>query len=416
VTEQVVARRTAEDLAVQLERALVGEYAARQAAEAANRAKDSFLATVSHEIRTPLTAMLGWTRMLIDGKVSAAKREHALAVIERNAVAQTHLVDDLLDVSRIIAGNMRVQFAEVALVPLIEAAIDTVRPALDAKGLELRASLGAVTFPVLGDAIRLQQVIWNLLVNAVKFTPRGGLIRVTLTSDDSRVEVRVDDNGRGISADFLPKIFDRFEQAATGSHQSQSGLGLGLAISRHLVELHRGHLEAHSEGEGRGASFVLSLPVAAVREAPPLQSSALCSEPRPGGAGDLEGLRVLVVDDEESARDRISSLLSGHGAVAIAVQNVAEALDALVQYRPDVVVSDIGLPGEDGYSFIRRARSLSPASGSETPAAALTSHASEEDRARALVAGFQAHLSKSVSPAQIVATVAELARLARKLR
>jgi signal transduction histidine kinase/CheY-like chemotaxis protein len=414
VTEQVRAQQEAEDLTVQLERAVVSEHAARQAAEMANQAKDEFLAIVSHELRTPLTAMLGWARMLISGKVAPARRDHALAVIERNAVAQARLIDDLLDVSRIIAGNMRLHFTEFGIAPVVEAAIDSVRPALEAKGIELHLRLGLVPAPVMGDPNRLQQVIWNLLVNAVKFTHDGGRVDVTLLSEGAFVEVRVVDNGRGMRADFLPRVFDRFKQAETGRSRSQGGLGLGLAISRHLVELHHGRLEAFSEGEGRGSSFVLTLPLSL----PPAGDQGAGTTGRPSFADidELEGLRVLVVDDEEAVHARVSAVLSEHGVILIAMQNAADAFDALVQYRPDVMISDIAMPVEDGYSFIRRVRRLPPESGSATPAAAFTSYASAEDRAQALAAGYQMHIPKPAQAAELVAAVASLARIARAMK
>jgi len=390
------------------------EHAARQIAEVANRAKDDFLATVSHELRTPLTAILGWARMLIDGKISPTRREHALNVIERNAVAQARLIDDLLDVSRIIAGYMRLHLTEVDIVRVLESAIDSVRPALDAKGIDLHTRFGPVGSHVLGDPTRLQQVIWNLLVNAAKFTHTGGRVEVVLSSAASLVELRVIDNGRGIPVDFLPRVFDRFKQAETGSGRSQGGLGLGLAISRHLVELHRGSLEAHSEGEGRGASFVLTLPLAPV-PAPWVPGSSRDGAPSSADIDELEGLRVLVLDDEEQARERVVSILSKCGAILIDVQNAADALEALVQYRPDVLISDIAMPVEDGYSFIRRVRRLPPESGAGTPAAALTVFASAEDRAQALEAGYQIHLAKPAHPGELVAAVASLARIARSM-
>lgn len=399
----------------ELERAAIREHTARQTAEVAKQAKDDFLATVSHELRTPLTAILGWARMLIDGKVSPPKRDHALTVIERNAVAQAHLIDDLLDVSRITAGNLRLQLLAVDLARVLEAAIDSVRPALDAKGIALHIERAAIKSPVMGDPNRLQQVIWNLLVNAAKFTPKGGRVQVELTCGESQVELRVDDNGRGISAELLPQVFDRFKQADTGNCRSLGGLGLGLAISRHLVELHRGRLDAYSEGEGRGSSFVLTLPLAPALESPIL-ASTLGEAPSLEDLKELEGLRVLIVDDEEHASERLASFLAGNGAIPIAVHNAADAVEALVQYRPDVVLSDIAMPGEDGYSFIRRVRRLSPEQGAGTPAAALTVFTSAEDRSQALIAGYQMHIPKPVEPAKLVAIVANLARIARSMK
>jgi CheY-like chemotaxis protein/anti-sigma regulatory factor (Ser/Thr protein kinase) len=318
-------------------------------------------------------------------------------------------------VSRIIAGNMRLHFAAVDIARVVESAIDSVRPALDAKSIELHTAMGPVMSSVVGDPNRLQQVVWNLLVNAAKFTHKGGRVQVTLKCHTVHVELRIDDNGRGISADFLPRVFDRFRQAETGHSRSPGGLGLGLAISRHLVELHRGSLDAYSEGEGRGSSFVLTLPLAPVVKAP-IPRSTTSGEPDFEDRKELEGLRVLVVDDEQDARERTTSILSEHGAIPIAVQNVVDALEALAQYRPDVVVSDIGMPGEDGYSFIRRVRLLPAERGAGTPAAALTAYTSAEDRTQALVAGYQMHIPKPVDPAQLVATVANLARIARSMK
>ncbi|MEO5731014.1 MAG: ATP-binding protein, partial [Byssovorax sp.] len=265
------------------------------------------------------------------------------------------------------------------------------------------------------DPNRLQQVVWNLVVNAAKFTHKGGRVQVTLRCHVGHVELRVDDNGRGISAEFLPRVFDRFRQAETGHNRSQGGLGLGLAISRHLVELHRGTLTAHSEGEGRGSSFVLTLPLAPVVKGPVLGFTR-GGEPSVDDRKELEGLRVLVVDDERDARERTTTILLEHGAIPIAVHNVADALDALALYRPDVMVSDIGMPGEDGYSFIRRVRLLPTEHGAGTPAAALTAYTSAEDRTQALVAGYQMHIPKPVQSAQLVATVASLARIARSMK
>ena len=392
------------------------EQAARQAAEVANRAKDEFLATVSHELRTPLTAMLGWARMLMTGKVPSSRYEHALRVIERNAVAQARLIDDLLDVSRITAGNMRLNRTAVDLVKLVESAIDSVKPVIDAKSIELDSALGPMTSTIVGDPNRLQQVVWNLLVNAAKFTHKGGHIQVTLECADSWVELRVDDDGQGISADFLAQVFERFKQADQDESRSpQGGLGLGLAISRHLVELHGGSLLARSDGLGCGSSFSLKLPLTA---SPDLSTS----HTSPGGetsfedARELEGLHVLVVDDEADTRAFLMTILADCGAIPLEASSAAEALDVLAEHRPDVLVSDIGMPGENGYSLIRRARLLPLENGAGIPAAALTAYTSDEDRSQALVAGYQMHLPKPVDPAELVAVVASLARIARSIK
>jgi signal transduction histidine kinase/CheY-like chemotaxis protein len=392
------------------------EQAARQAAEVANRAKDEFLATVSHELRTPLTAMLGWARMLMTGKVPSSRYEHALRVIERNAVAQARLIEDLLDVSRITAGNMRIHRTAVDLVKLVESAMDSIKPVIDAKSIELHSALGPVTSTIMGDPNRLQQVIWNLLVNAAKFTHKGGHIQVTLECADSAAELRVDDDGQGISAEFLAQVFDRFKQADQGGNRShQGGLGLGLAISRHLVELHGGSLHARSDGPGCGSSFSLKLPLTASPDLAASRSS-------PGGetsfedARELEGLRVLVVDDEADTREFLMTVLADCGAIPLEASSAAEALEVLAEHRPDVLISDIGMPGEDGYSLIRRARLLPLENGAGIPAAALTAYTSDEDRSQALVAGYQMHLPKPVDPAELVAVVASLARIARSIK
>ena len=377
-------------------------------AQRVNRVKDEFLATLSHELRTPLTAVLGWARLLRMGKLDEAARARAVEIIERNAEAQAQLIEDLLDVSRIISGKFRVEVCPVDLAAVIGAAIEAVRLAAEAKGIQLAARLESVP-PLSGDPTRLQQVVWNLLSNAIKFTPKGGRVEVRVARIDSQVEIEVTDDGQGVSAEFLPYVFDRFRQADGTSTRAHNGLGLGLAIVRHLVELHGGSVRAHSEGEGRGATFAVRLPVAAVRPRPFEDGRA--EPPRGATAAGLRilgGLRVLVVDDETDARELVAAVLTEAGATVIVACSVAEAIAAVELCRPDVIVSDIGMPGEDGYSLIRRLRAMERSIG-RIPAAALTAYASVQDRTRALLAGYTSHLPKPIEPAELTAVVANLA-------
>ncbi|AKT39693.1 two-component hybrid sensor and regulator [Chondromyces crocatus] len=376
----------------------------RARAEEANRAKDEFLAMVSHELRTPLNAILGWIRMLQLGALSSDKRARALDIVERNAHNQLALIEDLLDVSRIISGKLRLGVQEVDPVKIVESAIDAVRPAADAKEIRLRSEISA-TGAIPADPDRLLQVASNLLTNAVKFTPRGGRVEVALSRVDDAVELSVLDTGRGIAPDFLPHVFERFRQAESGQVPPQGGLGLGLAIVRHIVELHGGTIEAFSEGEGHGARFTVRLPVAL----PPAQDEA---PPSPGALEDLrvrcdlQGIHALVVDDAQDARDLIASILEACGARVTTAPSAVEGLEALRTTRPDLLISDIGMPGQSGYDLISRVRTLLPADGGRTPAVALTAHAHMEDRTRALVAGFQTHVPKPIDPTELVLVVA----------
>ena len=374
-------------------------------AQRVNRVKDEFLATLSHELRTPLNAILGWARLLRMGKLEDGARARALETIERNALSQAQLIEDLLDVSRIISGKFRVEVRTVDMPAVTEAAVEAVRLAAEAKAIALVARIEPVP-KLAGDPTRLQQVVWNLLSNAIKFTPKAGRVEVRLASVESHVELSVTDNGQGIGADFLPYVFDRFRQADGTTTRAHSGLGLGLAIVRHLVELHGGSVRASSDGEGRGSAFVVRLPVAAVRP-------KSVDEPRGDGApGDLStplvGLRVLVVDDETDARELVAAVLTGSGARVTAVGSVREAIEVIQKNRPDVLVSDIGMPSEDGYALIRRIRAMEKTVG-RIPAAALTAYASVQDRTRALLAGYSSHLPKPIEPAELTAVVANLA-------
>ena len=399
------------------EQLLLREQAARAEAEAANRAKDEFLATVSHELRTPLNAILGWARMLRTTRLNEATIARALETIERNAKAQAQLIEDLLDVSRIISGKLRLDVRSVDVVTLIEAAMDSVRPAADAKGIQLQAVLDPRAGPVSGDPDRLQQVVWNLLSNAIKFTLKEGRVQVRLERINSHIEITVSDTGKGINPDFLPFVFDRFRQADGTITRAYGGLGLGLAIVRHLVELHGGSVHAYSAGEGHGATFTVRLPVMIVRDLDRFPSEA--KERRHPTAGyeapfecppELKGLRVLLVDDDADVPQLLTEVLSQCGAEVTAVTSAAEAIDMFQRMKPDILVSDIEMPGEDGYSLIRKVRAMEAESGGRIPYIALTAHARIQDRLRALSAGFDAHVAKPVEPAELVTVIASVVR------
>jgi PAS domain S-box-containing protein len=383
-------------------------------AEIANRAKDEFLATLSHELRTPLNALVGWTSMLRTGKLDPPTVERALDALERNTRAQVQLIDDLLDVSRIISGKLRLDVRPVELGAVVEAAVDATRPAATAKDIAIAVDVDPLAGPVPGDPDRLQQVVWNLLSNAIKFTPKGGRVRVQVEPIDSRVRLRVTDTGQGIAPEFLPFIFERFRQAESPTIRTHGGLGLGLAIVRHLVDLHGGTVRAESAGEGRGSTFTVELPVRAARlspaEAPwaPRATGVTVTSAPPV----LEGLRVLVVDDDPDARDLLSTILAQCHAGVTVTASVPEALAAWEQGTYDVLVSDIGLPGEDGYALIRAIRARE-GHGRRIPAVALTAYARSEDRRLALLAGFQMHVAKPVQPDELIAVVAHLVAMRR---
>jgi signal transduction histidine kinase/DNA-binding response OmpR family regulator len=383
----------------------------RQAQEA-NRMKDEFLATLSHELRTPMNAIMGWAQLLREGKLDAATTARAVQTIDRNARVQTQLISDILDVSRIVSGKLRLDVRPVELVRAVEAALDTIRPAAQARSIDLQTVLDAGTGLVSGDVDRLQQVVWNLLSNAIKFTPHGGRVSVALGRLDSHVQLTVQDSGVGIDRDFLPHVFERFRQGDSSSTRPHGGLGLGLALVRDLVELHGGTVHPASAGRDQGSTFTVKLPVmVAVRPPAP--------EPRPAApedaslaalAGSLRGVNVLLVDDEADARDLFKTVLEGSGARVTAVGSGAEAFSSFTTSLPDVIVSDIEMPEENGYDLIRRLRGLPEERGGRIPAAALTAYARAEDRMRALRAGFQHHVSKPVQPAELVAIVASLVR------
>lgn len=408
-----IARDITAQKRAQAERAtlLERERAARLEAEAANRAKDEFLAVLSHELRTPLNAVYGWAQMLRSESMSEEQKARALETIARNANAQLQLIDDLLDVSRVVSGKMRLNVRPVELRTVVEAALDSVRPAAAAKDIRLQSVLDPRAGPITGDPDRLQQVVWNLLMNAVKFTPRGGRVQVHLQRVNSHVEVVVSDTGEGIPPDVLPFVFDRFRQADSSSTRAHSGLGLGLALVKHLVELHGGSVAAQSPGPGQGATFIMKLPVtiAEIASGPErrLHPTALSADPVPA-SGRLDGVRVLVVDDDRDALDLSSMILTRAGAEVRLCRSAAEALDALGVWRPDVLVSDIEMPIEDGYSLIRKVRALGPDHGGRTPAVALTAYGRMQDRVLSLTAGYNMHVAKPVDPGEFTTIIASL--------
>jgi signal transduction histidine kinase/ActR/RegA family two-component response regulator len=391
------------------EKILLREQAARAEAEAANRLKDEFLSTLSHELRTPLTSILGWTNLMRAGQVRGEVQAQALETIERNAKIQTRLIDDLLDLSRIISGKLLLETREVGLDTVVSNSIEVVRPAANAKGIQLTYECEPGGKTISGDPARLQQVAWNLLSNAVKFTPEGGSVCVRLAREGARVKFSVSDTGRGIPAEFLPHVFDRFRQADSATTRQHGGLGLGLAIVRHLAELHGGEVRAESAGEDQGSTFSVTFPLAQGAAAPcACQTEEAASLLSPSRAEGLAGVRVLVVDDEQDTRRLISTVIAQSGAEVTACASAGEALEALKTWRPHILLSDIGMPGEDGYALIKQVRALPPERGGRTPAAALTAYARDEDRGRALAAGYQLHIAKPFNPRELLAAVSDL--------
>jgi len=392
----------------------------RRRAEEASRAKDELLGITSHELRTPLSAILGWVRMLRSGNLAEDKRERALETIERNAKIQVQLVEDLLDFNRVITGKLRLALAPLEPAEVVEAAIDVIRPAADAKNVRLQVLLDPDAGSLNGDAERLQQIVWNLLSNAVKFTPKEGRVYVRMQREDSHVEIVVADTGAGIAPAFLPHVFQPFRQQDGTATRAHGGLGLGLAIVKHLVELHGGSIEARSDGLGKGATFVVRLPVSPLRAASVPSLAKPVSRRDAAHAGlqcppELEGLRVLVCEDEPDARELLESILTGCNAIVTLAGSVTEALDRFSETIPDVIVSDIGMPEASGYELIRRIRALPPEKGGRVPAVALTAYASMADRTRALMEGFQNHVAKPTEPQELLAAVAALAgRFARR--
>lgn len=380
----------------------------------ADRRKDEFLATISHELRTPLSAILGWSALLLNDQVPPQKRAAALATIKRSAEEQSRLIDDLLDVSRIMTGRLRLRFQSLDLREVVGAAIETVRPAAEAKGLQIRFIAAGPTEPIVGDAPRLQQVVWNLLTNAVKFTPRGGRIEITTRHTDSSVEIEVHDTGQGITPQVLPHIFDRFRQGDSSSTRRHGGLGLGLAIVRELVHLHGGTVVAESPGEGQGATFRIRLPQTQPQQEPvapdaaPADVAAEAAQALQVPAV-LKGLRVLVVDDNQDTRDLLLAMFETCGCEVRAADSADAGLTVLRTWEAQILVSDIGMPVTDGYAFIEKVRQEERDRPHKTPAIALTAYARAEDRLRALQAGYQAYVAKPVNPAELLAVAASLA-------
>ncbi|HET9525947.1 MAG TPA: PAS domain S-box protein [Pyrinomonadaceae bacterium] len=408
--EKPIVRGMAHD-ATERREALKREKEARLEAEAANRVKDEFLSTLSHELRTPLTAIMGWSDLLLHDEVEPAKRRQAIETIARNANSQCQLINDLLEVSRIITGKLRLEFVACDLQSVIAAAAESIRPTAEAKGIRLQLSFDKGAGEVYGDQERLQQVVWNLLSNGVKFTQSGGSVQVILKRINSHVEITVADTGVGIHPNFLPHVFDRFRQEDGSTTRTYGGLGLGLAIVRHLVELHGGTARAESDGENQGSRFTVRLPLMVTAEhhveAPPV--AAVVGETSRDRQMSLNGLRVLIVDDEFDARTLLTAMLERCGAEVLSAGSALEGLESVERWRPDVLVADIGMPVEDGYGLIRKVRALPKERGGQTPALALTAYARTEDRVRAISEGYQLHLAKPVDRVELATVVASLA-------
>ncbi|WP_375470642.1 response regulator [uncultured Nostoc sp.] len=460
--EDITEGKQAEEVRAQV----IREQTARQEAEAANRMKDEFLAVLSHELRTPLTSMLGWSKILRSKKLDDKATSRALEAIERNAMSQMQLIEDILDVSRIIRGQLRLNVSAVNLISVMEAALEAVRPLAEAKDIKLNTVLNTSVGSVYGDPARLQQVVWNLLTNAIKFTPKGGRVEVRLSayfgssisdfpaeryangfaqsndfglgsdgenldssntdegsnpkfqipiSKSQYAQIQVIDTGIGISSEFLPKVFERFRQADSTTTRSHNGLGLGLAIVRHLVELHKGTIFAQSPGTGEGATFTVRLPLLQDNRANRGNTEATGEISSPVASVPLAGLKVLVVDDQADTRNFLSFMFEEYGAIATAVASVDEALTVIEQAKADILISDIGMSEQDGYTLIRKLRSLEPEKGGRIPAIALTAYTREEDRLEALTAGFQQHLSKPIDPTKLIAMVVNVLKLPQEV-
>jgi PAS domain S-box-containing protein len=394
----------------ELAQLLTKERSARADAEAANRLKDEFLALVSHELRSPLNSINGWVRMLRGGKLGPEDLSKALVTIERNSQALNRLVEDLLDASRIIMGKLKMEIRMVDLRVIIEDALETARPAAEGKGVELAPPSELRSVAIAADPNRLQQAVWNLLSNAVKFTPAGGRVSIDLTVDGDKAEILVRDTGIGIAPDFLPYVFERFRQVETGPGRKYGGLGLGLAIVRHIVELHGGEVEAASAGHGQGATFTLKLPVSAldrVTETLPAVVPPTMEVPE-AVAAQLVGLRILVVDDEDTHREILRITLDDYGAIVTEATSPAEAMNLLENGEFDLLISDIGMPGVDGYMFICQVREIEARRGGRIPAVALTAYAQREDRVRAMKAGFDSYVTKPVDAAELALIIVGL--------
>jgi len=404
VTERIASER-------ELRKQIEVQRSARAVAEGALKAKDEFLATLSHEIRTPLNAVMGWTRILREREIDPEMLSRALEVIDRNATAQAKMIDDLLDMARIVTGKVRLDMQPVDLVAVALAAIDVTSPSATAKRITIRQTLDPRVAGVLGDPQRLQQVIWNLLSNSIKFTEPGGSIDIRLQQIGQCVRVTITDSGRGIRKEFLPFVFERFRQGDSSSTRRDGGLGLGLALVRELIELHGGSVRAESPGENQGSTFVIELPTTVAGE---VRQHDIDVDGLSGGTSSLDGVHVLVVEDETDAREMVVTALTGWGARVTPAASCREALAAIVDAspsnRPDVVLSDIGMPREDGYDLIRQVRALAPERGGRIPAIAVTGYANLNDRDRVLAAGYQAYVAKPANPSNLAAEVAKIAR------
>jgi len=397
--------RSEQEARLEAERLRLEAERLREQAEGNNRAKDEFLMTLSHELRTPLNTILGWSSLIRTEKLDPETHDQALETIERSCWAQTRLVDDILEVSRIITGKMVIESRPLEVTPVVRAAFASAEPAARAKNVDLSLHIEDPNAIILGDDARLQQVVWNLLSNAIKFTPKGGKVQVTLSREDSMSQIEVRDSGEGIAPEFLPHVFDRFRQADSSMTRAHGGLGLGLSIVRHLVEMHGGHVRVESEGLGRGAAFIVSLPLRAVADVDLPTEEISPAQSNENGA--LTGVRILVVDDELEARRLVATILNLHGAQTRLAASVAEAWEQLEEWKPDVLVSDIGMPRENGYQLLERVRQT-PSSFQRIPALALTAYASAGDRERAQRAGFHTHLAKPVVPDTLLREVARL--------
>lgn len=383
------------------------ERMARSEAERASRLKDEFLATLSHELRTPLNAILGWSQLILSGNMKSEDMHKGLATIERNARAQNKLIEDLLEMSSIISGKVRLDMQQMDVASLIDAAVESVRPTAQAKGVALKKKIAAQAGSIEGDSNRLQQVFWNLLSNSIKFTPKGGWVEVIVEQSDSLLEIRISDSGLGISAEFMPYVFDRFRQGDASLTRQYGGLGLGLAIVKQLVELHGGTVRAESAGTGKGSSFIVNLPLSPANEAdtaPSLSQHLPCADETLS----LAGLKVLVIDDEPDAREVVRRMLDQAGISVLTAAGAAEGLMLLKAEKPDLIISDISMPDEDGYRFIIEVRRLPAKDGGATPAIALTAFAHVDDRTQAIKAGYQHHLSKPVDAGELIATIDQL--------
>lgn len=412
VTERVVREMELNTQLEERERLLASELEARKLAESNSRVKDEFLAAVSHEIRAPLNAITGWTQLLLSGDLDDEKSQHALDTIRRNVTAQAHIIEDLLDISRIIAGQMRLDMQALNMSEAVNAAIENVSPSAKAKNVQLIAKPQEPPVFVMGDAGRVQQILWNLLTNAVKFTPPGGRVEVLLSEVDGFAELSVRDTGQGISEDFLPHVFDRFRQAEGGSRRRQGGLGLGLSIVKNLAEMHGGVVAADSRGEGSGAVFTVTLPSLTL-DSDAANDSGKEEIGRQGANADISGCRVLIVEDDRDSREMLAVLLKAHHAETMTAANAIEALDKFPSFKPDVLISDLGMPQVDGYDLIKRIRSMSPEQGGSIPAIALTGYAGPEESKRVHSAGFDSHIPKPVDQERLITTISSMCRTGR---